>query len=75
MDRPDLDQLPALIDVPTAAAVLGIGRSLAYDLVRTDRWPTPVLRVGKLIRIPTAALSRLLDADTAAAPDRAPDHG
>ncbi len=55
--------------------MLGIGRSLAYDLVRTDRWPTPVLRVGKLIRIPTAALRRLLDADTAAAPDRAPDHG
>lgn len=75
MDRPDLDQLPALIDVPTAAAVLGIGRSLAYDLVRTDRWPTPVLRVGKLIRIPTAALRRLLDPDTVAAPDCAPDHG
>ena len=31
MDRPDLDQLPALIDVPTAAAVLGIGRSLALS--------------------------------------------
>ena len=56
------------------AAVLGIGRTLAYDLVRTDRWPTPVLRVGKLIRIPTAALRRLLDPDTAAAPDRMPDH-
>jgi predicted DNA-binding transcriptional regulator AlpA len=75
MDRPDLDQLPALIDVPTAAAVLGIGRSLAYDLVRTDRWPTPVLRVGKLIRIPTAGLRRLLDADTTAASHGAPDHG
>jgi len=75
MDRNDLDQLPALIDVPTAAAVLGIGRSLAYDLVRTDRWPTPVLRVGKLIRIPTAALRRLLDADTTAAPHSTADHG
>lgn len=74
MDRHDLDQLPALIDVPTAAAVLGIGRTLAYDLVRTDRWPTPVLHVGKLIRIPTAALRRLLDPDTAAAADRTPDH-
>jgi predicted DNA-binding transcriptional regulator AlpA len=75
MDRPDLDQLPALIDVPTAAAVLGIGRSLAYDLVRTDRWPTPVLRVGKLIRIPTAALRRLLDADGVAAPHGTSKHG
>jgi predicted DNA-binding transcriptional regulator AlpA len=65
MDRKDLDHLPPLIDVPTAAAVLGIGRTLAYDLVRTDRFPTPVLRVGKLIRIPTAGLRRLLDADPA----------
>jgi predicted DNA-binding transcriptional regulator AlpA len=65
MDRTDLDRLPPLIDVPTAAAVLGIGRTLAYDLIRTDRWPTPVLRVGKLIRIPTAGLRRLLDADPA----------
>jgi predicted DNA-binding transcriptional regulator AlpA len=66
MDRTDLDHLPPLIDVPTAAAVLGIGRTLAYDLIRTDRFPTPVLRVGKLIRIPTAGLRRLLDADPAA---------
>lgn len=66
MDRTDLDHLPPLIDLPTAAAVLGIGRTLAYDLVRTDRFPTPVLRVGKLIRIPTAGLRRLLDADPAA---------
>jgi predicted DNA-binding transcriptional regulator AlpA len=66
MDRTDLDHLPPLIDVPTAAAVLGIGRTLAYDLVRTDRFPTPVLRVGKLIRIPTAGLRRLLNADPAA---------
>jgi predicted DNA-binding transcriptional regulator AlpA len=64
--RTDLDHLPPLIDVPTAAAVLGIGRTLAYDLVRTDRFPTPVLRIGKLIRIPTAGLRRLLDADPAA---------
>ena len=38
MDRTDLDQLPPLVDVPTAAAILGIGRTLAYDLVKTDRW-------------------------------------
>ena len=61
MDRTELDQLPPLVDVPTAAAILGIGRTLAYDLVKTDRWPTPVLRIGKLIRIPTAGLQRLLD--------------
>jgi hypothetical protein len=48
MDRTDLDRLPPLVDVPTAASMLGIGRTLANDLVKTDRWPTPVHRMGKL---------------------------
>mgnify|MGYP001311875769 CR=1 FL=1 len=61
MDRTELELLPPFIDLPTAARVLGIGRTLAYELVKADRWPTTVLRVGKLIRIPTAALVRLVD--------------
>ena len=61
MDRHDLTTLPPLVDVPTAAAVLGIGRTLAYKLVKTGQWPTDVLRMGKLIRIPSAALLRLAD--------------
>ncbi len=65
MNPSELGQLPAMVDVPTAARVLGIGRSLAYDLVRTGAWPTPVVRVGKLIRIPTASLQRLLDGQAA----------
>jgi predicted DNA-binding transcriptional regulator AlpA len=61
--RMSLDQaqeLPAVVDVVTAAAVLGIGRTAAYELIRTDAWPTPVLRLGKLIRIPTASLLELI---------------
>ncbi len=61
MTRTELLALPPILDVPTAAQVLGIGRSLAYELVRTDQWPTTVIRVGKLIKIPTAPLIRLLD--------------
>jgi len=61
MDRHDLTALPPLVDVPTAAAVLGIGRTLAYELVKTGQWPTTVVRIGKLIRIPSAALLRLAD--------------
>ena len=60
MDREDLAGLPALLDVPDAARVLGIGRSLAYELVRRGEWPTEVLRIGKLIKIPSAPLLRLL---------------
>lgn len=52
--------LPAVVDVPTAAALLGVGRTAAYELIRTDRWPTPVLHLGKLIRIPTAPLLQLV---------------
>lgn len=48
------------VDLPTAACLLGIGRTSAYLLVRTGRWPTPVLRLGRLIRVPTAPLLELL---------------
>jgi predicted DNA-binding transcriptional regulator AlpA len=58
--REDLLRLPAVVDLTTAAGVLGIGRTCAYELVRTGTWPTPVLRVGRLIRIPTAPLLDLL---------------
>ena len=54
------DTLPPMLTVPQAARVLGIGRTLAYELVRTDAWPTPVIRAGRLIKIPTAPLLGLL---------------
>lgn len=44
---------------PTAK-VLGIGRTLAYELIRTDAWPTPVIRLGKLIKIPSHPLLDLI---------------
>ncbi len=58
--------LPAIVDIQTAAAVLGIGRTVAYELVRTGRFPTPVVRVGKQIKIPTAYLLDLLGLSTEA---------
>lgn len=63
MSTEQLRRLPTVIDVPTAAAILGVGRTAAYELIRTNRWPTPVLHVGKLIRIPTAPLLRLVGID------------
>jgi len=52
--------LPAVVDVLTAAAILGIGRTAAYELIRIGQWPTPILRVGKLIRVPSAPLLDLV---------------
>lgn len=70
MTRDELQPLPAVLDVPTAAAVLGVGRTLAHELVRTGRWPSLVLRMGRLVKIPSAPLLRALDqppdGDTAA---------
>ena len=60
MNTDELKALPAVIDVPTAARVLGLGRAAAYQLVKEGQWPTPVFRVGKQIRIPTAPLLALL---------------
>ena len=52
--------LPTVVDVVTAAAILGFGRTAAYELIRVGEWPTPVLRLGKLIRIRTAPLLELV---------------
>lgn len=46
----------AVFDLCEAAAMLGVGRTLAYELVRTGHWPTPVIRIGRLIRIPKRPL-------------------
>ncbi len=65
VDEDDLRRLPVVVDLLTAATALGIGRTTAYELVRTGRWPTPVLRLGNRIRVPTAALRELLSLSTA----------
>jgi hypothetical protein len=46
----------AVVDLPVAAAMLGIGRTLAYRLVRENAWPTPIIRVGRLIKVPIEPL-------------------
>lgn len=57
----DLTALPPVIDLyPTAAEVLGIGRSTAYELARRGEFPVPVLRVGHRLRVVTSHLRELL---------------
>ena len=62
IDASDIDvrHLPVVVDLPTAARLLGVGRTSAYELVRTGQWPTPVIRAGRLIRVPTGPLLVLL---------------
>lgn len=56
----DLTALPPTLDLVTAARILGIGRTVAYELVREGRWPTPVIHAGRKIRVPSAPLRTLL---------------
>ena len=59
-NRHDLAALPAVLNVEQAAEVLDLSRTAAYELIRAGEWPTPVFRLGRLIRIPTAPVLRLL---------------
>lgn len=57
---PDPDTTPTL-DVTTTAQLLGVSRELAYRGVRAGDIPS--IRVGGRIRVPTAALLRMLERD------------
>jgi hypothetical protein len=44
----------------SAGALLGVGRTIAYRLVREGAWPTHVVRVGRKVVIPTVPLLEFL---------------
>jgi excisionase family DNA binding protein len=50
---------PATYSVVEAGRLLGLGRSSAYAAAR--RREIPVLRFGQLLRVPKAALDRMLE--------------
>jgi hypothetical protein len=47
-------------DVETAASILGIGRTKAYELAKADEFPVPLIRVGRRYVVPVPAILRLL---------------
>jgi excisionase family DNA binding protein len=53
-----LADLPAVLTVEEAAAVLRIGRSAAYEAVKVGEIPS--IRIGRSLRIPKHQLERLL---------------
>lgn len=48
--------------VGTAAEILGIGRSTAYDLIARGEFPVATLRLGRRIVVPTEPLLEVLGA-------------
>ena len=69
---PAADPAPQFLTVEEAAAGLRIGRTSAYELARrwlstSGREGLPVIRLGRTLRVPQAAMERL--AQTFSAPD------
>ena len=44
----------------TAAAILGIGRTKAYELAKTNEFPVRLLRIGRRYLVPVPAILKLL---------------
>jgi hypothetical protein len=51
---------PTTVPPEVAFRALGVGRSLGYELIRSGRFPCPVLRLGRVLRVPTLPLLELL---------------
>ncbi len=57
------DELPLMLNVVQVAAVLGISRAGAYELVHREGFPA--LKIGNRIVVPKDKLREWIDANTA----------
>ena len=56
---PSVDEIrawPVTVDVRTAGRAWGLGRDQSYRLARDGRFPVPVLRLGRRLRVTRAAV-------------------
>ena len=58
---------PRTLTIEETARLLGISRTLAYELASTDRLPVPVIRLGRRLVVSRAALERVLTGEFAPA--------
>jgi excisionase family DNA binding protein len=49
---------PLTCSVPEAGKILGLGRDSAYQAARNGQ--IPIIRIGRLVRVPLAGLERML---------------
>ena len=58
------DDLPLTLTVPEVGEVLGLSRAKAYDLARSEGFPS--MRIGRRILVPRDKLIRWIDKETEA---------
>jgi excisionase family DNA binding protein len=56
----DLDALPTVVSIMTAARALGLSRTYAYELAKRGDFPCRIIRIGTTYRVPTVELRKLL---------------
>ena len=61
----DTEREPLTVSVPEAGKILGVGKAAAYEAARAGQ--IPVLRVGRFLRVPMAALRRMMESPSRAA--------
>jgi excisionase family DNA binding protein len=64
MTSPD-EKCCLVYTVPQAGNLLGLKKNAAYEAAK--RGDFPIIRIGKLLRVPKAAFHRMLDQSTAKA--------
>lgn len=57
----EINELPEILDIPGAMALLGVGRNTIYYLIERKR--IPCRRVGKSYRFRRSVLMRWLEGD------------
>ena len=57
LDAPD-EQLT--LDAPAVFRMLGISKNTGYSLIQRNEFPLPIIRAGRRILVPKAAIQRLL---------------
>ncbi|MEU8803199.1 helix-turn-helix domain-containing protein [Spirillospora sp. NPDC048819] len=56
----ELDTLPTVVSIMTAARALGLSRTYAYELAKRGDFPCRIIRIGTTYRVPSAELRKLL---------------
>jgi predicted DNA-binding transcriptional regulator AlpA len=61
----DLDDRRPFVSAEEAFAFLGIDRTTGYRAIHDRSFPVPVIKVGRLYRVPTVMLRRLVEGESA----------
>lgn len=63
MSVDELRTLPVSVDLVTAGRAFGLGRTKAFELVRSGTFPCRVIPVGNRYRVPRSAILEALGID------------